>query len=110
MMRWRTVPTLQLAVLALLAGCGKVVDLKPAAGQPLPVKPLLARTTPTPNELLTPPPYAAPERVDELMKKSEPRQADPFALPPPSGGAAPALPAGSDPYAVTNDTGPATPK
>jgi hypothetical protein len=95
---------------ALLSGCGKVADLKPAAGQPLPVKPLLARTTPTPAELLTPPPYAAPERVDELMKKSEPRSVDPFDLPPPSGGAAPALPAGADPTPVTNDTGPASPK
>jgi hypothetical protein len=95
---------------ALVAGCGKVADLKPAKGQPLPVKPLLARTTPTPNELLTPPPYAAPERVDELMKKSEPRSVDPFDLPPPSGGAAPALPAGADPTPVANDTGPAEPK
>jgi hypothetical protein len=94
----------------LLAGCGKVADLKPAKGQPLPVKPLLARTTPTPNDLLTPPPYAAPERVDELMKKSEPRSVDPFDLPPPSGGAAPALPAGADPTPIANDTGPASPK
>lgn len=96
--------------LACLAGCGKVADLKPAPGQQLPVKPLMARTTPTPEDLLTAPPYAHPERVDELVKKSEPRQQDPFDLPPPSGGAAPALPAGSDPYAVSNETGPATPK
>ena len=96
--------------IALLAGCGKAADLKPAAGQPLPVKPLMARTTPTANELLTPPTYAAPERVDELMKKSEPRAQDPFDLPPPSGGAAPALPAGSQPAATTNETGPASPK
>ncbi len=99
-----------IVAIGLLAGCGKVADLKPAPGQPLPVKPLMARTTPTASELLTPPPNAHPERVDELMKKSEPRATDPFDLPPPSGGAAPALPAGSDPYAVTNDTGPATPK
>ena len=36
-----------------LGGCGRVADLKPAAGKPLPVKPLMARTTPTPKELLT---------------------------------------------------------
>jgi hypothetical protein len=107
MTHWRTA---LVAALALLAGCGKVADLKPAAGQRLPVKPLLARTTPTPDQLLTPPPYARPDRIDELMKRSEPRQADPFDLPPPSGGAAPALPAGSDPYPVSNETGPATPK
>jgi hypothetical protein len=99
------------AAIVLLAACGRVADLKPAPGQPLPVKPLLARTTPTPEQLLTPPPYAHPERVDELMKKSEPREPDPFDLPPPSGGAAPALPAGSDPEPVSNDeTGPATPQ
>ena len=98
------------AAIALLAGCGRVADLKPAAGQSLPVKPMMARTTPTAAELLTPPPNAHPERVDELMKKSEPRAQDPFDLPPPSGGAAPALPAGSGPYAVTNEAGPATPK
>ena len=97
-------------LIALLAGCGKVADLKPAAGQALPVKPLMARATPTAKDLLTPPTYAAPERVDELMKKSEPRAQDPFDLPPPSGGAAPPLPAGSQPTATTNDTGPASPK
>jgi hypothetical protein len=104
------VRTAVVAAIALLGGCGKVADLKPAPGRSLPVKPLMARTTPTPAELLTPPTYVAPERVDELMKKSEPRRPDPFDLPPPSGGAAPALPAGSDPQPVSNDTGPAEPK
>ena len=94
----------------LLAGCGKVADLKPAAGHPLPVKPAMAQTTLTPAQLLMPPPYAAPERIDELMKKSTPREVDPFDLPPPSGGEAPALPAGADPTPITNDTGPASPK
>jgi hypothetical protein len=97
-------------VIALLSACGKVADLKPAAGQKLPVKPLMARTTPTPADLLTPPAYAAPERVDELMKKSQPREPDEFDLPPPSGGVAPALPAGADPAPVANDTGPVTPQ
>ena len=92
-----------------VAGCGRVVDLKPAAGKPLPVKPLMARTTPTPQELLTAPPYAKPDRVDELVKRSQPRPTDPFDLPPPTGGAAPAQPAGTDPQPVTNETGPATP-
>ena len=41
-----------LTATVLLAACGRQVDLKPAPGQPLPVKPLMARTTPTPNELL----------------------------------------------------------
>jgi hypothetical protein len=76
-------------------GCGRVVDLQPAPGQPLPVKPLMAKTTPTPNELLTIPTYAKPDRVDELVKRSEPRPRDPFNLPPPTGGAAPSLPPGN---------------
>jgi predicted small lipoprotein YifL len=96
--------------IALLVGCGKVGPLRPPPGQSLPVKPMMARSTPTPDELLTPPTYARPERVDELIKKSEPRRPDPFDLPPPSGGVAPALPAGSDPQPVSNDTGPVTPQ
>ena len=95
--------------LAALAGCGRVGDLKPAPGSALPVKPLMARSTPTAEDLLTSPPYARPDRIDELMKRSEPRRSDPFDLPPPTGGKAPAMPAGSDPEPVANETGPATP-
>jgi hypothetical protein len=97
------------AMAVLLAGCGKQADLQPAAGQPLPVKPLMARTTPTPNELLTVPVYARPDRVDELVKRSEPRKPDPFDLAPPVGSAAPPV-AGTDPQPVANETGPATPQ
>jgi hypothetical protein len=82
-------------------------DLKPAEGHPLPVKPLMTASTPTPKDLLTPPAYAAPNRVDELMKKSMPRQADPFDLPPPSG-QAPSLPAEDN--STTNQAGPVTPQ
>jgi hypothetical protein len=97
---------LALAMLGLVS-CGRVAELKPEAGKSLPVKPLMARATPTADQLLTPPPYARPDRVDELMKKSEPRKPDPFELPPPTGGTAPSLPAGSGP--VTNDTGVSNP-
>ena len=96
--------------LIALAGCGRVSELKPEAGHSLPVKPLLARTTPTANELLTPPTYARPDRVDELMKRSTARKADPFDLPPATGGAAPALRAGTDLTPVTDDTGPVKPQ
>ena len=92
-----------------LASCGSVADLKPAAGQSLPVKPLLARTTPTAEDLLALPPNARPDRVDELMKRSQTRKTNPFDLPPPAGGPAPALPAGSDPMPKPDETGPATP-
>ena len=61
-----------IAALALLAGCGRVAELQPAPGEPLPVKPLMARATPTPDELLTPPTYARPDRVDELVRRSQP--------------------------------------
>jgi hypothetical protein len=94
----------------LLASCGQRAALEPPPGQPLPVKPLMASKTPTPEELLTPPAYANPERIDELVKRSEPRRSDPFDLPPPSGGVAPPGPAGSDPEPVTNDSGPVTPQ
>lgn len=62
-------------------------DLKPPAGQPLPIKPLMARSTPTPRQLLTTPAHASPDRVDELVRRSAPRMSDRFDLPPPSGGA-----------------------
>ena len=95
-------------IIALLAiaGCGKVAPLEPAAGQSLPMKPAMASVTPTAEDLLTPPTYAKPERVDELMKRSQPRRADRFDLPPPSG-EAPVLPKTqegntSDDVGVTN--------
>ena len=73
----------------LLTSCGSLGPLRPPEGQALPVKPALARVTPTAENLLTKPAFAAPERIDELMKKSMPRKADRFDLPPPDGGAAP---------------------
>ena len=92
-----------------LAGCGRMTDLKPVKGQE-PIKPLMARAAPTTEELLTPPTYARPNRVDEIIKRSEARKPDPFDLPPPTGSAVPALPAGSDPQPTDNQTGPATPQ
>ncbi len=94
----------------LLGACGQMADLQPARGEPLPVKPLLASRTPTAAELLTPPTNADPERIDELVKRSEPRRPDRFDLPPPDGGAAPVLPAGTDPQPVDKDSGPSTPQ
>lgn len=92
-----------IASIAALAGCGRQADLTPAPGHKMPVKPEMARVAPTVNQLLTPPTYARPDRVDELVKKSQPRPQDPFDLPPPTGGAAPSQPAGTDPGAVTNN-------
>lgn len=95
---------LLIAGVAALASCGRQAELKPAPGQPMPVKPLMAKTTPTVDQLLTVPPYARPGRVDELVKRSQPRPQDPFDLPPPTGGTAPSLPAGTDPGTVPDTT------
>ena len=65
-----------------LGGCGASVGLKPADGQHLPVAPLGARATPTPDQLLTPTSQARPQRSDELLKNSEQRRSDPFDMPP----------------------------
>ena len=100
---------LAIAGLALVAGCGRVADLQPRPGHAMPVKPMMARATPTVEQLLTPPTYARPDRVDELVKRSQPRTADPFDLPPPTGGAAPAQPAGTAPGPVTTNDTSATP-
>ena len=95
---------LLLATALGLAACGRVAELQPAPGHALPVKPEMARATPTVEQLLTAPAYARPDRVDELVKRSQPRAADPFDLPPPSGGAAPSLPAGTPPSNVPATT------
>ena len=91
-----------------LAGCGQVAPLQPRPGQPLPVKPLMASTTPTAEQLLTPPPYARPDRVDELIKRSAPRQADRFDLPPPDGVAA--TPMVEEEETSSDRAGPVTPQ
>ena len=79
-----------------LAGCGRVAPLRPAEGQSLPVKPAMATQTPDAEDLLATPSYAKPERIDELMKRSQPRRADRFDLPPPTG-EAPVLPETEEP-------------
>ena len=97
------------APMIALCACGRSASLRPAQGEPLPVKPLMARATPTADDLLTPPGYANPERVDELIKRSQPRSVDRFDLPPANGAAAP-LPAGTGEDSQTNELGPASPQ
>lgn len=75
---------LPLAILLALAACGKREDLRPATGKTMPMKPAMARETPTTRELLTPSPEARPERNVEQVKRSQPRPDDPFDLPPTS--------------------------
>jgi hypothetical protein len=71
------------AALLLLASCGGRQNLRPAEGQSLPVAPAMATRQPTAAELLEPPPIARPERVNELLRRSEEREDDRFDLPPP---------------------------
>ena len=78
-----------LLLILTLGACGQVAPLRPLPGRSLPVKPLLASTTPTVNELLELPPQAKPKRIDEILTRSQPRRADRFDLPPADGGAAP---------------------
>jgi hypothetical protein len=98
-----------IVALAAVAGCGRMAPLRPAQGEQLPVKPLMAQTTPTAEDLLTPPSYANPQRVDELIRRSQPRSVDRFDLPPAGGGTAPPV-IGADENSSTNEVGPATPR
>ncbi|HET9630572.1 MAG TPA: hypothetical protein VFP14_13925 [Novosphingobium sp.] len=75
-------PLALLAALAALASCGQTAELKPRAGHELPVAPLGRGDRPKPSDLLVPTPQASPERSVELRSRSEPRQDDPFDLPP----------------------------
>lgn len=71
-----------LVSVCILAGCGQKSDLKPLAGQSLPVAPLGADVQPNPEDLLELDTQAAPERNVELRRRSESREDDPFDLPP----------------------------
>jgi hypothetical protein len=98
---------LAMATLAL-AACGKIAPLEPPPGKPLPVRPLMATSTPDAEQLLSYTPQARPERIDELVRKSVPRKVDRFDLPPPDGGAAPTLE--GEPPTSSETAGPATPQ
>lgn len=97
----RRMRILLVAGIVPLSSCGHQVDLEPAPGHNMPVKPLMARSTPTFEQLLAPPTQARPVRVDELVTRSKPRPPDPFDLPPPTGGAATSGPVVSDPAATS---------
>jgi predicted small lipoprotein YifL len=74
---------LAVALVLALAACGQKTDLKPVAGKQLPPPPYGREERPSVARLLDPPPQAVPERSVELRKRSEPREDDPFDLPPP---------------------------
>lgn len=70
------------ALALMLAACGKVGDLQPAAGQAMPEKAYGQSAVPGAEALLTPGVQTRPGRSDELMRRSERRRDDPFDLAP----------------------------
>ncbi|MDT0575265.1 hypothetical protein RM533_03600 [Croceicoccus sp. F390] len=68
--------------MAVLTGCAQQTALQPAPGNTLPVAVYGETRRPQAEELLERLPQAAPERNIELRTRSEPREADPFDLPP----------------------------
>ena len=66
----------------LLSACGGREPLQPAQGEGMPVAPAMAQSQPTTDDLLETT-QQRPERVDELLRRSQEREDDPFDLPPP---------------------------
>lgn len=66
----------------ILGACGKVGDLEPRTGQSLPPKAYGQKETQSAEALSTPSVQARPGRSDELLRRSERREDDPFDLPP----------------------------
>ena len=71
-----------IVALVLLAACAQKKELTPVAGQPLPPAPYGSDHQPSAAELIEPTPQAKPQRSVELRTRSEPREDDPFDLPP----------------------------
>jgi hypothetical protein len=71
-----------LLVVLALSACGLRKPLSPAQGQQMPRAPGMASRAMTTDELITPPAIARPERLDELLQRSEERHDDRFDLPP----------------------------
>lgn len=72
-----------LLLAGLAAGCGLREPLQPPESSTKAPAPVAMNRALTTDELLTPPPITRPERVDELLRRSEPRADDQFDLPPP---------------------------
>ena len=68
--------------LLALSACGIREPLEPPPGHSAPPVPAMASEPQTTEEMLTPPPIARPQRVDELLRRSEERRDDRFDLPP----------------------------
>lgn len=71
-----------IGLIALLAGCGQRSELRPKLGHTLPPTPYGRTVRPDAHELLAAKPDQRPTNAVELRIKSEPRQDDPYDLPP----------------------------
>lgn len=79
----KSVRVIIIVALALgMAGCGKVGDLEPRSGNSLPPKAYGQTSPQTAEALTTPSVQARPGRTDELLKRSDRREDDPFDVPP----------------------------
>ena len=74
--------TFIIGVAMCVAGCGKVGDLEPRTGNSMPPQAYGQTTDQTAKILTTPSVQARPRRTDELLKRSDRREDDPFDIPP----------------------------
>ena len=82
LLRHLTVAGCVVAMAAALSACGRMADLAYPAGASGPATPAGASAPPTPPELIAPTVQSRPKRNDELLKRSDEREADEFDLPP----------------------------
>ena len=73
---------LVIGVALAATACGKVGDLEPRSGNALPPKAYGQTTDEATRVLTTPSVQARPGRADELLKRSERREDDPFDVAP----------------------------
>lgn len=71
-----------LSLIALLAACGSVKPLRPAAGMSEVPKAAAAPERETAAQLMTPSTQAQPQRQSDLLTRSAEREVDPFDLAP----------------------------
>ena len=86
-------------IVPLAAGCGLREPLQPVEGQSAPPAPAAMNRPLTTQEMITPPTIVRPQRVGELLRRSEERTDDRFDMPPPDlpTEEAPPAPEGEDP-------------
>lgn len=82
MIRSRLRIAMLLPLLGGIAACGKVGDIEPRNAQAVPPVAYGATEAEGSEQLLTPSVQARPGRSDELLRRSEKREPDPFDLPP----------------------------